>query len=176
MPTQPVPIPHLVETDRLVVLVDGVFAIAMTLLVLDLKLLAGNGDLSGALRQILPGFLVYLIVFASIAGYWIIHHIYFRCISHGDGRLVVLSLVNLLFVTLYPVTASIVAAYPLEPLATACLSANSLLYCLSAWGLWSYASAHSQLLAEVADRIALKRVARILLMVAASLALAVPLA
>jgi hypothetical protein len=40
--------------------------------------------------------------------------------------LIVLSLINRLFVTLYPVTASIVGAHPLEPLATVCLSANSL--------------------------------------------------
>jgi uncharacterized membrane protein len=165
-----------VNLGRLVTFIDGVFAVAMTLLVLDLKLPSDTGDLVSALRQMLPGFLVYLIAFASIAGYWTIHHFSFRYISHGDGRLVVLSLVNLLFVTLYPVTASIVGAHPLEPLATVCLSANSLLYCLSAWAVWSYAAAHRRLLAEDADWRTLQRVARIMLLVAVSLALAIPLA
>jgi uncharacterized membrane protein len=165
-----------VELGRLIALVDGVFAVAMTLLALDLKLPPESGDLAHALRQMLPGSLIYLIAFASVAGYWTIHHGYFRHISHGDSRLVLLSLTNLLFVTLYPVAASIVGAHPLEPLATVCLSANSLLYCLSAWGVWSYAAAHRQLLAEDAGRRALQRVARIMLLVAISLALAVPLA
>lgn len=165
-----------VDLGRLVALIDGVFAVAMTLLILDLKLPAGTGDLVSALRQMLPGFLVYLIAFASIAGYWVIHHFAFRHIAQGDGRLIVLSLANLLFVTLYPVTASIVGAHPLEPLATICLSANSLLYCLSAWAVWSYTAAHRQLLVEGADGRDLHRIARIMLMVAIVLALAFPLA
>jgi uncharacterized membrane protein len=176
MTTHSLPHHHLVELGRLVALVDGVFAVAMTLLVLDLKLPSESGDLARALRQMLPGFLIYLIAFASVAGYWTIHHGAFQHIAHGDGRLVVLSLVNLLFVTLYPVTANIVGAHPLEPLATVCLSANSLLYCLSAWGVWAYAAAHRLLLAEDADQRTLQRTARIMLLVAASLAIAIPLA
>jgi uncharacterized membrane protein len=170
------PSPEFPDLGRLISLIDGVFAVAMTLLVLDLKLPSQSGDLVRALAQMLPGFLIYLIVFASIAGYWIIHHGTFRLISHGDGRLVLLSLLNLLFVTLYPVTASIVGAHPMEPLATICLSANSLLYCLSAWAVWSYAAAHRQLLAEDADDRRLRRVATIMLLVAVGLAVAIPLA
>jgi TMEM175 potassium channel family protein len=167
---------HLMDLDRLTAFIDGVFAVALTLLVLDLKLPSDTGDLPRALREMLPGFLIYLIVFGSVAGYWTIHNLHFRRISHGDARLVVLSLVNLLFVTLYPVSASIVGAHPLEPLATVCLSANSLLYCLSGWAIWSYAAAHRQLLTQEADRWPLQREARIMLLVAASLGLAIPLA
>lgn len=134
----------------------------MTLLILDLKLPSESRDLARSLQQMIPGFLVYLIAFASVAGYWTIHHFYFRYISHGDGKLVVLSLINLLFVTLYPVTASILGAHPLDPLATVCLSVNSLLYCLSAWGIWHHAATHPELLAENADQRALQRVARIM--------------
>jgi hypothetical protein len=58
-----------------------------------------------------------------------------RYISCGDGQLIVLSLVNLFFVTLHPVTASIVGTHPLEPLASVCPSVNSMLYRLSAWAV-----------------------------------------
>jgi uncharacterized membrane protein len=167
---------HHVDLGRLVTLIDGVFAVAMTLLVLDLKLPSGTPGLTAALRRMLPGFLVYLIVFASIAGYWTQHHSAFRHVSQGDGRLILLSLVNLLFVTLYPLTASIVGAHPVEPLATVCLSVNSLLYCLSAWGVWSHAAAHRELLPGDDDRRALQRFARIMLLVAVCLTLAIPLA
>jgi uncharacterized membrane protein len=167
---------HLMDLGRLVSLIDGVYAVAMTLLVLDLKLPSDSSDLARALRQMLPGFLVYLIVFASVAGYWTIHHGTFRDISHGDGRLIVLSLINLLFVTLYPVAASIVGAYPLEPLATVCLSANSLFYCLSAWAVWSYAAANRRFLTEDTDPREVQKVAKIMVLVAIGLALAIPLA
>ena len=70
------------DVSRLVTLIYGVFAVAMTLLVLDLKLPAGNGNLITALKQMLPGFLVYLIVFASVAGYWAIHHGNFHHIAY----------------------------------------------------------------------------------------------
>jgi uncharacterized membrane protein len=174
--TPSLPDHHLLDLGRLVALIDGVFAVAMTLLVLDLKLPAESGDMAHALWQMLPGFLVYLIAFASVAGYWTIHYAYFRHLSHADGRLLVLTLINLLFVTLYPVTASIVGTHPLEPLATVCLSANSMFYCLSAWAIWSHAAAHGQLLAEDTDRYAFQRVSRIMLLVAISLGIAIPFA
>ena len=163
------------ELGRLITLIDGVYAVALTLLVLDLKL-PQNTSLVSALRQMLPGFLVYLITFASIAGYWMIHHGTFRHIAHGDGRLVFLSLINLLFVTLFPLSASIVGSHPLEPLAAACLSANSLLYCMSAWAIWSHAAANRHLIAEKADSRRLQQSGRMMLFVAAGLALAIPLA
>jgi uncharacterized membrane protein len=165
-----------IDLGRLITLIDGVFAVALTLLVLDLKLPPGNDDLLTELRQMFPGFLVYLIVFASVAGYWTIHHGNFHYIARGDGRLVVLSLVNLLFITLFPLAASIVGAHPLNPLATVCLSANCLLYSISAWGTWSYAAASRQLLVDESSCLRLKQVSRIMLLVAIGLALAIPLA
>jgi uncharacterized membrane protein len=167
---------HLLDLGRLVALIDGVYAVAMTLLVLDLKLPSESSDLAHALRAMAPGFLVYLIVFASIAGYWTIHHSTFRHISHGDGRLIVLSLINLLFVTLYPVTASIVGAHPLEPLATVFLSVNSLLYCLSAWAVWSNAAANRRFLTEDTDPRELQKIGKIMMLVAIGLIIAIPLA
>jgi uncharacterized membrane protein len=74
---------------RLTFLIDGVFAVCITLLVLDLKLPDGNSNMVSALKNMMPGFLVYLIVFTSIAGYWTIHHRSFHRIVHGDSRLVI---------------------------------------------------------------------------------------
>jgi uncharacterized membrane protein len=164
------------DVSRLVTLIDGVFAVAMTLLVLDLKLPAGNGNLISALEQMLPGFLVYLIVFASVAGYWAIHHGNFHHIAYGDGRLVVLSLINLLFVTLYPLVASIVGAHPLEPIATVCLSINGILYCLSGWATWSYAATHRELLGNETDALRLHEASRIMQLVTFGLVASIPLA
>jgi uncharacterized membrane protein len=165
---------HPVDLNRLVTFIDGVYAVAITLLILDLKL--PSGDLSKSLVTMLPNFLVYLTVFASIAGYWIIHHYTFRLIVKGDTRILLLSLLNLLFITLYPLNASIVGAHPLEPLATVCLSVNSLLYALSSWALWHYASSHPQLIGKAANQHPLRRQAGIMMVVAIGLTLAIPLA
>jgi uncharacterized membrane protein len=164
------------DLSRLITLIDGVFAVALTLLVLDLKLPSHYDNLATGLDEMFPGFLVYLIVFASVAGYWTIHHGSFHHIANGDGRLVVLSLVNLLFVTLFPLAASIVGANPLDPLATLCLSANCLLYCLSSWTTWSYAAGNRDLVPVENDAQRLKRVAQIMLFGAVGLLLAIPLA
>jgi uncharacterized membrane protein len=115
-------------------------------------------------------------VFASIAGYWVIHNGNFHYIHRGDGRIIVLSLVNLIFVTLLPLAASIVGAHPLDPLATIFLSANSALYCISSWAIWSYASANPQLVLDESDCKKLNRVGRIMLLVSIGLVLAIPLA
>jgi uncharacterized membrane protein len=164
------------DLHRLVFLIDGVFAVSITLLVLDLKLPAEYESLAAALRGMLPGFLVYLIVFASIAGYWSIHHGSFHRIAFGDGWLVVLSMFNLLFVTLFPVAASVVGTDPLNPLATVCLSANCLMYCLSAWATWHYAANNRNLVPDENNALRLNYVARIMLFGAAGLVLAIPLA
>jgi uncharacterized membrane protein len=164
------------DLNRLTTLIDAVFAVVLTLLVLDLKLPAHYDNLAAALKQIFPGFLVYLIVFASIAGYWTIHHGSFHHIANGDGRLVVLSLLNLLCVTLFPLVASIVGANPLEPLATICLSINCLLYCITSWATWSYATGNRNLVPGESDARRLKRVAQIMLFGAIGLVLAIPIA
>jgi len=162
--------------SRLVALIDGVFAVALTLLVLDLKLPEQNGDLSHALWRMIPALIIYLIAFASVAGHWTIHYGNFRSVRRTDGRLVFLSLLSLLFITLFPLAASIPGAHPLDPLAAACLSANSLLYCLSAWATWSHLAASPRLLEEGADPGRFLMVGRIMLLVAIGLALAIPLA
>jgi TMEM175 potassium channel family protein len=159
---------------RLLSLIDGVFAVAMTLLVLDLKLPSDGDGLRQGLRHVLPSFVIYLIAFASIASHWTVHHRTFRLIRNVDTTLVILSLTNLLFITLIPVTASIVGAYPTDPLATACFSADSLLYCVSASAMWSYAGGSPRLLVEEEHQL-LRRTAFFMLLVAVGLAAAIPL-
>lgn len=170
------PLSRLMGLGRLVALIDGVFAVAMTLLVLDLKLPSDASDLASALAHMLPGFLVYLIVFGSVAGYWIIHHRTFCFVARVDARLTLLSLLNLLFITLFPLSASIIGTHPLEPLATICFSMNSVLYCASAWAIWSYAASHVSLLEHPKQTVRLKREAAIMSAVGVTLTLAVPAA
>jgi uncharacterized membrane protein len=166
-PKPPRPKTELLNLDRLVFLIDGVFAITLTLLVLDLKVPdSGTNNFAQSLAALLPRLLIYLFAFTTIANQWAIHHRTFRLVKHGDNKLVVLSLVNLLFITLVPATAAIVGGFPGELLAAACFSVNALLMCLSACAVWTYVAANRQLLTEDADLRILKGIAKIWLFVA----------
>jgi len=143
----------LLTIDRLVFLIDGVFAITLTLLILDLKLpVESSSSLESSLKEMLPRLAIYLFAFATIVNHWVIHHRTFRFVKRTDTTLVLLSFVNLLFITLIPVSAGIVGSYPLQRLAAGIFAINSFLLCLSAAAIWAYVAAHHQLLAEDTDR------------------------
>src|SRR5207245_4019328 len=63
-----------VRTSRLEAFSDGVFAIAATLLVLELRVPAGEGDLVRALIGLWPAYAAYLISFLTIGIIWVNHH------------------------------------------------------------------------------------------------------
>jgi uncharacterized membrane protein len=75
----------LVSVDRLVFLIDGVFAITLTLLVLDLRP-PQTVDLRRGLMDMLPRLGVYLIAFYAIANEWVIHARTFRLVKQADSR------------------------------------------------------------------------------------------
>jgi uncharacterized membrane protein len=156
----------LLDLDRLIFLTDGVLAISLTLLILDLRLpVVNTRPLEESLQELLPRLAIYLFAFATIANQWAVHHRTFRHVRHGNGNLVLLSLIDLLFITLIPASASIVGGYPTNRLAAACFAVNSLMLCLSAAAIWWYVAAHSYLLAEGADPRILKGIAYVWLTV-----------
>ena len=73
--------------DRTVALSDGVFAIALTLLVLNIPQPSADGDLWPALRDLLPDLASYALSFIVIASLWRYHHIFFRGLTRIDARL-----------------------------------------------------------------------------------------
>jgi uncharacterized membrane protein len=123
--------------DRLVFLIDGVFVITLTLLVLDLRP-AAMDDLRSDLMKMLPRLGVYLAAFYAIANGWVIHARTFKLITQADTKLAWLSIANLLFVTLLPASTALVGRYPFEPLAAACFSANHFFMSISVAAVWAY--------------------------------------
>ena len=128
-----------VNLERLTFLVDGVFAITITLLVLELRP-PGEGvlDLKDSLLAMLPRLYIYIIAFYSIANHWVVHQRMFRHITDVDNTLLWLTILELLFITLMPTSTAIVGRYPGEKLAAACFSANSFFHALSNWFFWGY--------------------------------------
>jgi uncharacterized membrane protein len=86
-----------IEFGRIVAFSDGVFAIAITLLVLNLEVAKGltEGQIDNALWEQREFFLAYAISFAVIGRFWLVHHRFFSEVEAFDGRLIGLNLRHL---------------------------------------------------------------------------------
>ena len=110
-----------VEFGRLVALTDGVFAIALTLLVLDLALPAQAADapLAEALADTAPRFFAFLISVAVVGTFFLSHHELVAMLQKVDGGLLGLTVPYLGLVALIPFAQSVLGDHSEEPLAFA---------------------------------------------------------
>jgi len=99
------------EFNRVVAFSDGVFAIAITLLVLTLEIPAGVDDLGQELRDRAEEFLAYGLSFAVLGKFWITHHSFFGSLARFDARLMALNLLYLAFIALVPFTSDLLGDY-----------------------------------------------------------------
>ncbi|HKR78170.1 MAG TPA: TMEM175 family protein [Nitrospira sp.] len=106
------------ETLRIEAFSDAVFAIAITLLVLEIKVPPddeSSGGLSGALLHLWPSYLAFLTSFCTIGMMWINHHRLFTLIQTADETLIAINMVLLLFITWVPFPTAVLAAYLRHP-------------------------------------------------------------
>jgi uncharacterized membrane protein len=100
------------ETARIEAFSDGVFAIAITLLILEIKVpLPGNSPLSAQLLRLWPSFLAYIISFAFIGIMWINHHRLFTHIKRADNTLLFTNLLLMFGVTSVPYPTALLAQH-----------------------------------------------------------------
>jgi uncharacterized membrane protein len=105
---------HGVEFSRIVAFSDGVFAIAITLLVLQINIpetLPGSENVADALWDQRGDLLAYGLSFAVIGRLWLVHHRFFGEITHFDGYLMSLNLVYLGFVVLIPFSSEVLGDF-----------------------------------------------------------------
>jgi uncharacterized membrane protein len=141
------------ETGRIEAFSDGVFAFAITLLVLYLKdpALSGGGSLLQGLADQWPTFFAFVTSFMTILIMWIGHHEMFTYIVRADRRFMFLNGFLLFFVTLTPFTTSLVADHILSGDANTAAVVYSGGFLLTAfcWNLiWRHASGRSRLIGE----------------------------
>jgi uncharacterized membrane protein len=104
------------ETARVEAFSDGVFAIAITLLILDLKVPSvTQGHLGSELARQWPTYAAFLISFWFIGIMWVNHHRLFNHIQRSDNRLLFLNLLLLLGVTVVPFPTALLAAHFYSP-------------------------------------------------------------
>jgi uncharacterized membrane protein len=101
-----------VSPNRLEAFSDGVFAIAITLLVLDIKVPdPGSGTLGHELLAQWPSYAAYVVSFLTIGIIWINHHAAFSRLRQVDHAILIWNLLLLLTVGLLPFTTSLMATY-----------------------------------------------------------------
>jgi uncharacterized membrane protein len=137
------------SSDRLVFFTDGVMAVAITILVLDLKVPEGLSpeEFPGALSGLWRGFLCYVLSFIVIGVLWIAHHRQFAYIRRADPLLLWLNLFFLMAVALIPFVTSLLNDYG-GPLGTALYALVLMVSCILLASEWWYAYLNPHLMAE----------------------------
>ncbi len=134
---------QLSDLDRLEFFSDAVFAIAITLLAIDIRVPnVEHGRLTAELRHLLPSIGVYALTFAVVGGHWVGHHRMFRRIVRFDYSLVWLNMLVLLCVAFLPVPNAVFARYPDSPPVVLFYGASLIATSLSTVLLWWYATAN----------------------------------
>ena len=156
------------ETGRVEAFSDGVFGIAITLLVLDLKVppvtaSTSPGALAGALLRQWPMYVAYVLSFATVLIMWTNHHRLFRLIRRSDHTFLMINGMLLMLVTLVPFPTGLLAAHISQPgavTAAAVYSGTFVLIAILFNVLWRYAAHGGRLLARTHDREAAAAITR----------------
>jgi uncharacterized membrane protein len=130
-----------VSKHRLDALTDGLFAIVMTLLVLELKIpdLQRNAtvqEIGRSLRQDGPILFSFVVTFMFAALFWYLHHALLNFVRELPGRLVVLNLAFLLFVSLLPFSVGVLGHFIRNPLAHTLYFGNQFAISLLLLAMW----------------------------------------
>jgi uncharacterized membrane protein len=104
------------STERLAALSDGIFAVAMTLLVLDLhapavSLIHGDADLWRAITGLLPKLAVYVMSFLTLGIFWVGQQTQLNFLHRSNRELSWLHLTFLFFVTLMPFSTALMGSF-----------------------------------------------------------------
>jgi uncharacterized membrane protein len=139
------------DVGRLLAFTDGVFAIAITLLVLNIPLPqlrpgATNASLGTALLSQSIGLVGFGLSFYVVGMQWLLHHRLLRHLERVDGRLLAMNLGYLLFVCLLPFTTAVLVRYGDLALATAVYAGNVAVAGLLVMGIRVYLHRHRALL------------------------------
>jgi uncharacterized membrane protein len=147
------------ETGRIEAFSDGVFAIAITLLVLGIEVpkaanLAKGSSLLTALLALWPHYLAFVTSFASILAMWVNHHRIFTFIRKSDHFFLYWNGLLLLLITFLPFPTTLLAEYLLHPearTAGAFFAGTLLAIAFTFKELWRYASKNERLLSRTVN-------------------------
>lgn len=136
------------DPSRVLALSDGVFAIILTLLVLELHVpeLTGNESLVHAIREVRPSFIAFAISFVVVAIAWAGHRDLFSLIRRTDRALVWINIVYLFPLSMLPFGASLIARYESDSVALRMYGILLVVISLARMAIWLYATRGPRLL------------------------------
>lgn len=162
---------------RLGMLADGVFAIALTLLALDLRVSEPKpASLVGALVPLAPRLLIFVFAFLAIAQQWDVHRRTMAHVARIDGVFFWWYALALMFVVLIPASADVLGSYPRAPLSLVVFGTNIALLCLSSWTMWRHAQRTRGLIEPGLSPTAARMIGRLWLYPVLVIAVTMPLA
>lgn len=147
---EPGPTTVALSPHRSEALTDGIFAVAMTLLVIELKLpdhavMHGVDDFAQAVADLLPKFLAWFFSFFVLSFFWTGHHRTFQYVRRADGPLLALNLGQLAAVSLIPFSCALIGEYNEFLLAQVIYSVNLALLSVLALLITRYVHRHPEL-------------------------------
>lgn len=138
------------KKNRLEAFSDGVFAIVITLLVLNIDLPhVPYSGLQSTLISLLPNLAIYVLSFILIGMYWVFHHYSFLFVKEIDGVLLWLNIFFLLFISFMPFPTSMMGAYPFRTIPVVVYGVNLLLANMTGFVAILYIHRNRQLASEV---------------------------
>ena len=125
------------RTDRTEGISDGVFAVALTLLILDVKPPEGGvGELAHGLVAIAPRMGTFVLSFAIVAYYWLVHHLIFASIREVKIALIWTNFLFLLTIVVLPFSTAILGRYPLAEMGLIIYGVNLAACTSTLAGVW----------------------------------------
>jgi len=129
------------NVERLAALSDGIFAVAMTLLVLDLRLpttevVHGDHDLCHALAALAPQIVMYMVSFMTLGIFWVGQQTQLNYLARSNRSLVWIHIVFLFAVTIMPFSTRLLAEFPAYRIALLSYWANLLLLGVTLYFSW----------------------------------------
>ena len=142
--------------NRIEALSDGIFAIVMTLLILeihvpDLPAASTNLEVVPALLALWPKFATYFVTFVSLGFFWVAHHIVSHAMRRADRTLLWLNLLFFMFVSLLPFSTSVLNAFPQAFIAALFFGTNLAIIGWTLFFQWTYANSQPDMLADFAS-------------------------
>lgn len=147
---------QILNVDRIGTLSDSVFAVAITLLVLNIhvpsiSLHLTNRTLASKLGALWPNYEAFILSFVIIGIYWILHHLMFRYVERYNGWFLLLNLFFLMCIVFMPFTASLISEYGDTAIATIVYAANLAVASLLMAVIWWYSIGKGQLMIKGFD-------------------------
>jgi uncharacterized membrane protein len=138
------------SSDRVATLADGVFAIVLTLLVIELKAPEGasSQQLLHALAELGPKFFSFALTFGIVSIFWFGHHMEFHYIRRSDRTHLWINLLFMMAISFLPFSASLLGNNLLQPLASAFYGVHLAILGFIRYWHWRYATDSHRLVDE----------------------------